>query len=74
MPKGALGTTLTDRQLFVNDIYVTVLAHPGRDVGERAADLIARLSRRNSKATGFDEDHIKRLEDAGRDLMASATR
>jgi type IV secretion system protein VirB4 len=58
--RARLGAT----QMFVNELYVTLVLHPGRDAAERAGTWIAR--RRRSDAD--EEAAIKRLQDAGRDL------
>ena len=51
-------------RMFVNELYVTLVLHPGRDPANRAGAWLSR-SRRNES----DEiEAIKRLEDAGRDL------
>ena len=57
-------------QMFVNELYVTLVLHPGRDATERAGAWISR--RRRSEA---DEDEaVKRLQDAGRDLAQYLSR
>jgi type IV secretion system protein VirB4 len=53
-------------RMFVNELYVTLVLHPGRAVAERAGAWLSR-ARRTTTPTS-DEDAIKRLEDAGRDL------
>lgn len=58
--RARLGAT----QMFVNELYVTLVLHPGRDATERAGAWIAR--RRRSDAD--EEEAVKRLQDAGRDL------
>lgn len=58
--RARLGAT----QMFVNELYVTLVLHPGRDATERAGAWIAR--RRRSEAD--EEEAVKRLQDAGRDL------
>ena len=54
------------RRMFVNELYVTLVLHPGRDTAERASAWLTR-SRRGSAAS-TDADAARRLEDAGRDL------
>ena len=61
---------LDETQMFVNELYVTLVLHPGRDATERAGAWIAK--RRRSEA---DEDEsVKRLQDAGRDLAQYLSR
>jgi type IV secretion system protein VirB4 len=58
--RARLGAT----QMFVNELYVTLVLHPGRDAAERAGAWI--VKRRRSEAD--EEEAVKRLQDAGRDL------
>lgn len=51
-------------RMFVNELYVTLVLHPGRDAAERAG---AWLKRSRNAAPECDEA-VQRLEDAGRDL------
>ena len=53
-------------RMFVNELYVTLVLHPGRDAADRAGAWLAR-KRKDTTALAEDEA-IKRLEDAGRDL------
>jgi type IV secretion system protein VirB4 len=67
--RARLGST----QMFVNELYVTLVLHPGRDVADRAQALMTRLSTRLSQRNGVqaaetEADAIKLIEDAGRDL------
>ena len=64
--RARLGTT----QMFVNELYVTLVLHPGRDATERAGAWIAK--RRRSDAD--EEDAVRRLQDAGRDLAQYLSR
>ena len=58
--RARLGST----QMFVNELYVTLVLHPGREAAERAGAWVAKRRR-----TGTDEaEAVKRLQDAGRDL------
>ncbi|MDP3115926.1 MAG: VirB4 family type IV secretion/conjugal transfer ATPase [Phenylobacterium sp.] len=57
-------------QMFVNELYVTLVLHPGRDAAERAGAWINR--RRRSE--GDEEEAVKRLQDAGRDLAQYLSR
>lgn len=64
--RARLGAT----QMFVNELYVTLVLHPGRDATERAGAWIAK--RRRSE--GDQEAAVKRLQDAGRDLAQYLSR
>lgn len=61
---------LGETQMFVNELYVTLVLHPGRDATERAGAWIAKHRRSDA-----DEDEaVKRLQDAGRDLAQYLSR
>lgn len=53
-------------RMFVNELYVTLVLHPGRDAAERAGAWLSR--RRRGPALVAGEEMVRRLEDAGRDL------
>jgi len=53
-------------RMFVNELYVTLVLHPGREMAERASAWVSR--RGKTEAPAPEEAAIKRLEDAGRDL------
>lgn len=58
--RGRLGAT----RMFVNELYVHLILHPGRDAAERIGAWLTR-----SRPQGPDESEaVRRLEDAGRDL------
>jgi type IV secretion system protein VirB4 len=55
-------------RMFVNELYLTLVLHPGRDGGDRAAAWVNRL--RGVRASGeLEAERVQRLEDAGRDLV-----
>jgi type IV secretion system protein VirB4 len=55
-------------RMFVNELYVTLVLHPGRDRTDRAGAWVGRL--RGVRAAGEAEaERVQRLEDAGRDLL-----
>jgi len=64
--RARLGAT----QMFVNELYVTLVLHPGHDATERAGAWITK--RRRSDAD--EEEAVKRLQDAGRDLAQYLSR
>ncbi|HEX5775489.1 MAG TPA: transporter, partial [Caulobacteraceae bacterium] len=53
-------------RMFVNELYVTLVLHPGREAADRANAWLARS--RKAAAPAGEEEAVKRLEDAGRDL------
>jgi type IV secretion system protein VirB4 len=59
---------LGGRRLFVNELFVSLVLHPGRDPGDRAAALMRRLQTARRQDTEVAPEQIKRLEDAARDL------
>jgi type IV secretion system protein VirB4 len=59
---------VTAKRLFVNELYLTLVLHPGRDATDQAAALLARLRDRRTTQSDDAEEAIRRLEDAGRDL------
>ncbi len=58
---------LRDRKMFVNDLYLNLVLHPGRGAPERAGAWLARGSK--TTAAEAEAEAIKRLEDAARDLI-----
>jgi type IV secretion system protein VirB4 len=61
-------------EMFVNELYVSLVLHPGRDAGDKTKAFAARFSRRFSgggqaAAEEAEADAIKSIEDAGRDLV-----
>jgi type IV secretion system protein VirB4 len=56
---------LGGERMFVNELYVTLVLHPGRDAADRAG---AWFARRSGPSHAIDDSALARLEDAGRDL------
>jgi len=61
-------------QMYVNELYVTLVLHPGRDATDRAQALATRLGQRFGRgaralAAEAEADAVKVIEDAGRDLQ-----
>lgn len=52
-------------EMFVNELYVTLVSHPGREIADRAG---AWFSKRRSGEPDQSEA-VRRLEEAGRDLQ-----
>jgi type IV secretion system protein VirB4 len=60
-------------QMFVNELYVTLILHAGRDAGDRAQDLVSRFSGRFGGRTAegpseAETEAVRLLEETGRDL------
>ncbi|ANM08377.1 VirB4 family type IV secretion/conjugal transfer ATPase [Rhizobium phaseoli] len=60
--------------LFRNDLYLTLVWHPGRDPAERAADLLSRLRKARRSGIELDEHALKHLRDRVADLVAGLQR
>lgn len=58
----------TSRRLFVNELLLTLVLHPGSDSTDRAAALLSRIGRNRAALAEIDPDAVRALEDAGRDL------
>jgi type IV secretion system protein VirB4 len=58
-------------RMFVNELYVTLVLHPGREAADRAG---AWFARRAGVAQAVDGDAVDRLEAAGRDLTQYLSR
>ncbi|MFW2346452.1 MAG: transporter, partial [Brevundimonas mediterranea] len=56
-------------RLFVNELYVSLVLHPGREAGERAGALMRRLRAARRGGAEIDAALLRRLEDAARDLV-----
>lgn len=65
----AYDARIAERPLRVNELFVTLVLHPGRDAGDRAAALLKRLKSARRDGTEALHDHVRRLEEAGRDLV-----
>jgi len=53
-------------RMFVNELYITLVLHPGRDAAERAGAWLSR--RGKTVAPTCTDEAVRRLEDAARDL------
>jgi len=60
---------LAGSRLFVNDLYVTLVLHPGRAGGDRAEALMRRLRTARKGGAEIDAALLHRLEEAAGDLM-----
>ncbi len=59
---------LAGRRMFVNDLFVTLVLHPGRATGDRASAMMGRLKAARRAGVEVEAEAVKRLEEAGRDL------
>lgn len=66
---GDYDARLAARRLFVNELYVSLVLHPGREAGERAGTLMRRLRAARRGGAEIDAGLLRRLEDAARDLV-----
>lgn len=62
---------LASRRMFVNDLYVTLVLHPGRESADRAGAWLTAARARHRLA---DDQAVSRLEQAGRDLAQHLSR
>ncbi|SCB52524.1 type IV secretion system protein VirB4 [Bradyrhizobium yuanmingense] len=65
---------LCKEALFRNDLYLTLVCHPGRAPTDTAAAFFRRLSRRAANSAEVDSAALKRLDDATRDIVAALDR
>jgi len=61
------------QKLFLTELYVTLVLHPGRDAADRAAALADRL-RRKPGAAAAQGEALRQLEEAARDLRQHLAR
>jgi len=59
---------LVGRRMFVNDLFVTLVMHPGRATGDRASAMMGRLKAARRAGVEVEPEAVKRLQEAGRDL------
>jgi len=65
---------LVSETLYRNDLYLTLVWHPGRDPAERASLFFSRLGRTQRAGAEVDSHGLKKLDDVTRDLMAALDR
>jgi type IV secretion system protein VirB4 len=65
---------LRGAQLFRNELYLTIVVHPGRDRAEAAAGFISRLNQARGRGGEVEAAALKRLDDAARDISAALDR
>ncbi len=59
---------------FRNDLYLTLIWHPGRATTDAAAAFFKRLGRAGGQSVEVDREALKRLDDATRDVVAALER
>ncbi|MGD9540297.1 VirB4 family type IV secretion/conjugal transfer ATPase [Methylocystis sp.] len=65
---------LVSETLLSNELYLTLVWHPGRDATERASLFFSRLARAQRAGAEVDAFGLKKLDDVTRDLMAALNR
>lgn len=78
----AFSRTLNDKyrsrmigeDLFRNDLYLSLVWHPGRDPAERVAAFLSKLRKARRRSIELDEDALKHLDDAIVDVTAGLKR
>ena len=65
---------LRSEALFRNDLYLTLVWHPGRATTDAAAAFFKRLGRASRRSVEVDSEALKRLDDAKRDVVAALER
>jgi type IV secretion system protein VirB4 len=60
--------------LFRNDLFLTLVWHPGRDPAQALGSFLRDLGRVRRAGTEVDAEALKRLEDATRDVVAALGR
>ncbi|MCB1461522.1 MULTISPECIES: VirB4 family type IV secretion/conjugal transfer ATPase [Hyphomicrobiales] len=78
----AFSRTLNDKyrnrmigeDLFRNDLYLSLVWHPGKDAAERVAAFLSRLRKARRRGVELDVDALKRLDDTIVDVTAGLKR
>ena len=70
----AYGAKLVEADLFRNELFLTLVWHPGRDTSDRASAFLNRLGRAGRAGTEVDAEALKKLEDCSRDIIAALDR
>lgn len=65
---------LVTETLYGNELYLTLVWHPGRDATERVSLFFSRLARAACAGVEVDTFGLKKLDDVSRDLMAALDR
>lgn len=78
----AFSRTLNDKyrarmigeDLFRNDLYLSLVWHPGRDAAERVVAFLSKLRKARRAGIELDEEALRHLDDAIVDVTAGLTR
>lgn len=65
---------MIDEDLFRNDLYLSLVWHPGRDTTERVVAFLSKLRKARRRGIEMDEDALKHLDDAIVDVTAGLKR
>ncbi len=65
---------MVGEDLFRNDLYLTLIWHPGRDPAEQLVNLLTRLRKARRMAGELDEDSLKHLHEKVTDVTAGLQR
>ncbi|MGN8021291.1 VirB4 family type IV secretion/conjugal transfer ATPase [Phyllobacterium sp. 22229] len=65
---------MIDEDLFRNDLYLTLVWHPGRDTAERVVKFLSKLRKARRAGSEIDEEALKHLNDAVVDVTAGLKR
>lgn len=60
--------------LFRNDLYLSLIWHPGKDPAERLTALLSKLRRARRQSAELDHEALKQLDDAVTDVTAGLRR
>lgn len=74
MVNGKYRQRMVGEDLFRNDLYLTLLWHPGRDPAEQLANLLTRLRKARRTAAEINEDSLKHLHEKVTDVTAGLQR
>ena len=65
---------MVESELYANELYLTLVWHPGRDLGDATAAFFRRLARAQRSGAEVDGQALEKLEHATRDVVASLER
>jgi type IV secretion system protein VirB4 len=65
---------MIDEDLFRNDLYLSLVWHPGKDPAERVAAFLSKLRKARRRERELDEDALKHLDDIIVDVTAGLKR
>jgi type IV secretion system protein VirB4 len=63
-------TRMIGEDLFRNDLYLSVVWHPGKDPAERVVAFLSKLRKARKRGVELDEDALKHLDDVIVDVTA----